>query len=83
MPANVILPFIIIGVIASALGLVGLLWIGRRAFYRRNIAGLEEFKNYTSAVTTAVFEKTLRVVCIILLGSGLLFIITPILFGEQ
>ncbi len=61
--------------LASALALF--LWVGRRHFYRTNEAGVEEFKNYSSAVLSHIVEGvvTLLAGACLLAGvfSGLCF----------
>jgi Na+/melibiose symporter-like transporter len=34
-------------------------YVERRKFYRRNEAGVEEFKSFTSSILSLVFEKAL------------------------
>lgn len=43
-------------VVCLTVGAALLLWVGRRHFYRRNEAGIEEFKNYRSAVLSGIVE---------------------------
>lgn len=61
--------------LASAMALF--LWVGRRHFYRTNSAGVEEFKNYSSAVLSHIVEGvvTLLAGACLLAGvfSGLCF----------
>jgi hypothetical protein len=52
------------------LGIAGLVWKGRRKFYRRNAAGIEEFKSYGGALVTAWLEKTVGIVSWILIFVG-------------
>lgn len=66
----------IILIILSCLGiLVSLalfIWISRRRFYRRNVAGLEEFKSYSSAVFNTLGEGLLKFIAWVLLLSSLI-----------
>lgn len=50
------------GIIFLVIGQLIAFYVGRREFYRRNEAGMEEFKNYTSAVTNKIFEKILSII---------------------
>ncbi len=54
--------------LASAVAIF--LWVGRRRFYRTNSAGVEEFKNYSSAVLTMLVEKVALVVAMACLLAG-------------
>jgi len=58
-------------------GLAGLLWVGRRKFYRRNVAGIEEFPSYGSALFWRLIEALAILVGVaaIIIGTG--FIIDP------
>ena len=43
-------------VVCFAAGVTLFLWVGRRHFYRTNKAGVEEFKNFSSAVLSSLVE---------------------------
>ncbi len=58
------------GLILMAIGGVGLYIRGKRKFNRRNIAGVEEFKGYGSAVTTNFIESALGAISILVLAFG-------------
>jgi len=61
--------------------MAGKFWIGRRKFYRRNMAGVEEFEGYGKAVASNFFEGLINIVSGIMLllgicsiGVGLIFL---------
>lgn len=56
------------GLIFFSVGLGGRFFIGRRKFNRRNVAGIEEYENYTSALANSAFDR------ITAIGSGILII---------
>lgn len=66
---------IIVGIVMLALGGVGLFFVGRREFYRRNVAGVEEFKGYGAAVTTRFVERVVRIACRLLVIFGVLILV--------
>ena len=45
-----------IAVICFTVSVSLLLWVGRRNFYRNNAAGIQEFKNFRSAVLSSIVE---------------------------
>lgn len=53
-------------------GVIAWLWVGRRRFNRRNIAGIEEFSSYSWMVLTKAVEKVLRVGAVLAVVSGLM-----------
>jgi hypothetical protein len=63
---------IIVGLVLLGLGIAGFLFVNRRSFYRRNAAGIQEFKGYGNMLTTRVFETILRIgsFLLVLLGLG-------------
>lgn len=58
------------GILFVIIGVTCLLVIGRRRFYRRNEAGLEEFDNYTKAVASTFIEGIISAIAWILIGFG-------------
>lgn len=50
-------------------------WANRRAFNRRNMAGVEEFKSYSDSIAKRGIEKLARIGGRILLVVGVLFLI--------
>ncbi|MFP5438835.1 MAG: molybdenum ABC transporter permease [Bacteroidia bacterium] len=75
------LAFIVIGIIALALGIAIKLFVGRRRFYRRNQAGLEQYKNYRNALFTPFMETVLAFIGGMLVIVGLLSIAAAVLVG--
>jgi hypothetical protein len=62
---------VIFGLVFLALGATGLFSVNRRAFYRRNVAGIEEFDGYTKMLVTKLFEKTVRVISLFFVLGGI------------
>ncbi len=58
----------IYGTLCIVVGIALFLIVGRRRFYLRNQSGLEEYKNYSSAVANSCLNKGMK-----LLGLGLIF----------
>jgi len=54
--------FIVIGAVAFSIGISLKLFVGRRRFYRRNQAGLEQFKNYRGALLIPFVESILTLI---------------------
>ena len=59
-----------VGLVLLALGGTGLYIRGKRKFNRRNIAGVEEFKGYGSAVATNFLESALGAISFLVLALG-------------
>lgn len=57
-----------VSILMFVLGCIGAYWMNSRAFNRRNVAGVEEFKNYASSVLIRTVEK------IVSIGSWLFII---------
>lgn len=53
------------------IGIVLKLLVGRRKFYRRNVAGLEEYKNYRSALSNRFLNKIMSTIGTILIIVGI------------
>lgn len=62
---------IAIALITSLLGAIGLYFVGRRSFYRRNVAGIEEFNGYSRMLMTTFLERIIKLVSVVLLLGGL------------
>ena len=63
------------GLLFLGIGIAIQLYIGRRQFYRRNQAGIEEFSSYGKAVAATAFESLLGFVGGILIVLGGLFVL--------
>ena len=61
----------VLGIVLIALGVGVQLFVARRSFYRRNAAGLEQFKGFATALTTKAFEWLLNGISGILIIAGL------------
>lgn len=64
------------GIIFIATGLAARFFIGRRKFNRRNVAGIEEHINYSSALGNAVFDKIISITGFIVIALGIMLIAT-------
>jgi len=61
-----------------ALLLLGVLlryWISRRRFYRRNAAGVEQFRRFSHKVTSQFFERIVAFISILMILSGILLLL--------
>lgn len=58
-------------------------WLGRRAFQRRNQAGLQTFSSYGKAVGTQAAEGLLRLLSRIVLFVGLVWVGSAWLVGRM
>ena len=59
-----------IAVICFTVSVSLLLWVGRRNFYRNNAAGIQEFKNFRSAVLSSIVEGLAQFVAVVFLMWG-------------
>jgi hypothetical protein len=50
---------LLLGLVILTVGIAGIFYVRRRKFYRRNVAGVEEFKSYGSAVATNFIESAI------------------------
>ncbi|WP_143065317.1 hypothetical protein [Mucilaginibacter gossypiicola] len=48
--------------------------IGRRRFYRRNVAGLQQFPSFRRAICTTILETLLLVIASLFLLAGMLWL---------
>lgn len=69
------------GILFVITGVICLLVIGRRRFYRRNEVGLEEFDNYTKAVAITFIEGIISIIAWILIAFGGLFAVVYFFVG--
>lgn len=63
--------FFIAGLIFVGLGIRALMWAGKRAFERRNAAGVEEFKSYGAAVGSTAVEAVAKTAAVLSILIGL------------
>lgn len=62
---------LLVGLLLAALGAAGKIWVSRRRFYRRNMAGVEEFRSYGGALITRAVERVVNLTSWCLLVVGL------------
>ncbi|MCX2680755.1 molybdenum ABC transporter permease [Galbibacter sp. EGI 63066] len=65
---------LILGIIALALGVGIIYWINRRKFYRRNVAGLQEFSSFEASVFVRFMERIGKLLAYGLIILGILFL---------
>jgi len=63
-------------------GAFGLYWTGKRAFYRRNSAGIQEFSSYSGALVTNALEGIIRIGSLIGIVLGVMMIFMWFMFGH-
>ena len=65
----------VMGVLLVLLGIGGILFVKRRQFYRRNMAGVEEFKNFSSVLLTQGLERVVSLFSVVLFFIGAICIV--------
>ena len=60
---------------ALLLGILIRYSIGRRRFKRRNVAGLQQFRSYESAILIRLFEKISGLIAWMMIAGGLLVLL--------
>jgi len=63
-------PLLFIGVILTVVGFFGLIWGSKRAFYRTNQYGVQEFKSYGNLFFAHGLENFVGMVSVVLLFGG-------------
>jgi cbb3-type cytochrome oxidase subunit 3 len=63
-------------------GAFGLYWTGKRAFYRRNSAGIQEFNSYSGALVTNALESIVRIGSLTGIVLGVMMISMWFMFGR-
>jgi hypothetical protein len=71
--------FIALGIIGIVFFIFTRIYVARREFYRRNVAGLDAFDGYGKAVLTKTFERTLKVVGLLAGFAGLTYIVVGLI----
>lgn len=64
-------------IILIILGALGLLFVSRRQFCRRNQAGVEEFRSFGAALGSNILEWIIRIISMLLIGVGLVLTFLP------
>jgi hypothetical protein len=65
----------ITGAILLLLGVIINYQIGRRRFYRRNAAGVQQFKSYRHSLLSRGLERILSILAYILMIAGVIILI--------
>lgn len=65
----------VLGTLALVIGIALRLWISKRKFYRRNPAGMEEFKNFRTSIFTTILELVFNILGFILIVGGILILL--------
>jgi len=63
----------IFGITLFILGGLGVYWLGKRAFNRRNEFGAEEFDSYGRAISTKLIESIIKIASWLGIVLGFLF----------
>ncbi|EDM37019.1 hypothetical protein PBAL39_04453 [Pedobacter sp. BAL39] len=63
------------GLILISIGLVIRFWVGRRRFRRRNIAGIEVFSSYLTAVAIRFLERFFNLFGFLLIVFGVITVL--------
>ena len=63
---------VVLAVVFTPIGIALLVWSARRRFYRRNIAGVEEFGSYSHALGSRLTEGFVDLVGTLAFATGLL-----------
>ena len=72
---------LITGILSVIISIILKHWVGKRKFYRRNVAGIEEFKSYGSAVITDLLEKFVSFIAKVLIILGIISIIASVVIS--
>lgn len=59
------------GLVAIMLGVILNMWLSRRAFYRRNAAGVEEFASYSAMLGNKFIEGPVKLIAGLLVMGGI------------
>lgn len=65
----------ITGVLFLLFGVLGLYLVSRRQFYRRNVAGVEEFSSHSAMIGAQLLEKVIRIASWLLVVFGIIAVI--------
>jgi hypothetical protein len=68
-----------LGIVLIALGAAGFFYVNRRVFYRRNVAGIEEFAGYGKMLIARAYEKAVRVISMLFLLVGIAIVAAKVL----
>ena len=66
---------LLFGLLLVAVGIAGGIFVSRRQFYRRNVAGVEEFQGYGSMLGSRFMEGAIRLVSVLFFIVGALLAI--------
>jgi hypothetical protein len=61
---------LLFGLLLVVVGIAGRIFVGRRQFYRRNVAGVEEFQGYGSMLGSRFMEGGIRIVSVLIFIVG-------------
>ena len=62
----------VVGIMIFSPGCYGMYWTGKRAFERRNKAGVQEFDSYGKAVGATALESIISIVSVLAIAFGFL-----------
>ncbi|MBP5789533.1 MAG: hypothetical protein J6W29_04790 [Neisseriaceae bacterium] len=64
-----------IGLIMIIIGVAGILFVQRRKFYRRNVAGVEEFNSFGHSIITGSIEAIIHFASFFLAIIGVIVVL--------
>jgi len=67
--------YLLLGFLLVIAGGAGSIFLNRRAFYRRNAAGLEEFKSFGSMFKSRIIEGGIAIFSYLVLAIGAVLVI--------
>lgn len=70
-------------VLLSVLGAFGFIFVKRRKFYRRNVAGVEEFSSYSSMVAKNMLEFIIQFASFVALASSIVMFVYLVCWEGQ
>lgn len=71
-----------IGIALFIAGCFGLYWTGKRAFHRRNAAGIQVFSSYGGALVTGAFEGIIKIASWVSVFLGLMMFVASFFYGR-
>lgn len=74
---------LVVAILMIAIGGYLSFWSNQRAFNRRNMAGVEEFKSYADSIAKRGIEKIARIGGRVLIVLGVLFLIASLMTSHN
>lgn len=71
-----------IGIVIFLASSFGLYWTGKRAFHRRNAAGVQEFNSFGGALATNALEGIIKIASWLGIVLGFMMVVISFSFGR-